>query len=197
MGLDRYDEARFIRALKKGDKNAFARLLDRCQKKVFNLCVRLLGDMAEAEDATQDVFVEVYRSLSKFRGLSKLDTWVYRIGVNVCLQRRRRKRAMAQPLTGNEAGARDPLSEAIRTETGRAIHQALRTLPQAQRDVVMLHELDGLTYQEVAMALGCPVGTVKSRLSTAFSRLRLTLQSATQQDVEVVAMPSIQGQASG
>jgi len=142
------------------------------------------GDRVEAEDTAQDIFVEVYRSLPGFNGRSRLDTWVHRIAVNVCLQRRRKKRLPTveledglQELDGFApcSNGFDPLAEAVRGEMRDDVGAAVEALPEGQREVVLLHGMQGLSYAEVAEALGCPVGTVKSRLSAAFKRLRLAL----------------------
>src|SRR3712207_4539174 len=85
------DERELLRQLRTGSRAAFERLLDRYERRIYNLALRMLGDPTEAEDAAQDIFVEVHRSLPKFRGDSRLDTWMHRIAVNVCLQRRRKR----------------------------------------------------------------------------------------------------------
>ncbi|MCC2671632.1 MAG: polymerase sigma factor, sigma-70 family [Armatimonadetes bacterium] len=170
------DEQQWIRQLRSGDARAFERLLDRYERRVFNLALRLLaGDMSEAEDATQDIFLEVHRSLARFRGDSQLDTWIHRIAVNVCLQRRRKRVLPTTEFPDRDLpdpGAGDPFQSAARGELRQVLLVALDHLPAPQRDVVLLHGMQGLTYSEVAETLQCPVGTVKSRLSTGFKRLR-------------------------
>ena len=133
----------------------------------------------EAEDAAQDALIEVYRSIGAFRGQSSLATWVHRVTVNVCLQRRRRSAPDTIPIDEAERHpdpTANPGKSAESGETRDRINSALAALPEIHRDVVVLHELHGLTYTECASALGCPVGTVKSRLSNAFRRLRELLQ---------------------
>lgn len=170
------EEQDWIHKLRHGDGRAFEKLLERYERRVFNLAFRMLGgNRSEAEDATQDIFVEVHRSLPRFRGDARLDTWIHRIAVNVCLQRRR-KRVLPTaelPETDLPDGATgDPFEAAARGELRDILLVALDHLPAPQRDVVLLHGMQGLTYVEVAEALSCPVGTVKSRLSTGFKRLR-------------------------
>jgi len=175
------DEQQWIRSLRQQDRGAFERLLDRYERRVFNLALRLLaGDMSEAEDATQDIFLEVHRSLPRFRGEARLDTWVHRIAVNVCLQRRRKRVLPTAELPDfdlPDPTAGDPFQCAAQGELRETLLTALDHLPAPQRDVVFLHGMQGLSYAEVAEALQCPVGTVKSRLSTGFKRLRVLLQN--------------------
>jgi len=170
-----FDEQELLRELRSGTRRAFERLLDRHERRVYNLALRMLGDATEAEDATQDTFVEVHRALPRFRGDARLDTWVHRIAVNTCLQRRRKRVLPTVELPAEEPpadGRSDPFQAAARGELRSALATAVDTLPDGQREVVLLHGMQGLTYAEVAVALGCPVGTVKSRLSAAFKRLR-------------------------
>jgi RNA polymerase sigma-70 factor (ECF subfamily) len=170
------DERELLRRARAGNRAAFECLLDRFERRVYNLALRMLdGDRAEAEDATQDVFVEVHRSLPRFRGESRLDTWIHRIAVNVCLQRRRKRTLPLVDLPDGELPAHpsgNPFEEAVRSELRTRVAGAMDALPEAQRDVVLLHGIQGLSYAEVAAVLECPVGTVKSRVSTAFRRLR-------------------------
>jgi RNA polymerase sigma-70 factor (ECF subfamily) len=179
MTRDSVDERQLVRELKGGSRKAFEALLDRCERRVYSLALRMLDDRSEAEDATQDVFLEVHRSLPKFRGDSRLDTWVHRIAVNVCLQRRRRRRLPTVELAEDAefpATSEDPFRSAALGELRAALESAVSALPEGQREVVLLHGMQGLTYAEVAGVLECPIGTVKSRLSTAFRRLRGLLE---------------------
>jgi RNA polymerase sigma-70 factor (ECF subfamily) len=131
---------------------------------------------ADAEDVTQEIFCALHRSVGSFRGDSTLATWVYRIALNHCLKHCQRRKPDCQPFEALELpdphrGA-DPAGVATRSELKAQVRDALDRLPEGQADVVVLCELHGLTYQECAQTLGIPVGTVKSRLSTAFRRLR-------------------------
>jgi RNA polymerase sigma-70 factor (ECF subfamily) len=169
------EEQELLRQLRTGTRASFERLMDRYERRIYNLALRMLADATEAEDATQDVFVEVHRALPKFRGHSRLDTWIHRIAVNVCLQRRRKRTLPTVELLeidSNGDGADEPLREVMRDELRGRVESALLELPDIQRDVVLLHGMQGLTYAEVAAVLECPVGTVKSRLSSGFRRLR-------------------------
>ena len=134
---------------------------------------------ADAEDLTQEIFVALYQSLAGFRGESSLATWSYRVALNHCLKHA----AKAKPITVPYDDARDqaapdalgPAQHAVRGELSGQLNAALENLSPSHRDAVILHELHEMTYAECAAVLGIPVGTVKSRLSTAFRRLRESL----------------------
>jgi len=172
------DERKLVAEICAGSREAFERLLDIHESRVYGVCRGMVGEQ-EAEDAAQDALIEVYRSIGGFRGQSSLATWIYRITVNVCLQRRRKSTPDTVPIDEAERHpdpTANPGQSAESGETRDRINSALAALPEIHRDVIVLHELHGLTYHECASALGCPVGTVKSRLSNAFRRLRELLQ---------------------
>jgi RNA polymerase sigma-70 factor (ECF subfamily) len=173
---DYQSERKLVEEARAGSREAFERILDACQDKVYNLVRRMVGAQ-DAEDVAQEALIEVCKSISGFRGRSRLATWAYRIAVNVCLAHRRRRGPVvvsfdddfAEHLAG---AADDPPAAAVTTQLRSNVANAVAMLPELQRDVVVLHEMQGLTYRECAEVLGCPVGTVKSRLSNAFARLR-------------------------
>lgn len=170
-----------------GDPAAFARLVALHEGMVFNLSARLLGDGEEARDVAQEVFLQVYRQLGRFEGRSSLKTWIYRIVVNHCHNRRRfwqrRGRDKQEVLDeqfaatgeGRAAWPGNPYEETRRRERSARVQQALLELSFEQRSVLVLREVEGLSCEEVATALGIPDGTVKSRLSRAREALRQRL----------------------
>jgi RNA polymerase sigma-70 factor (ECF subfamily) len=171
-----------------GDHEAFAHLVALHEGMVFNLAARLLGDREEARDVAQDVFLRVYRRLGRFEGRSRLKTWIYRIVVNECHNRRRfwrrRRRDREEPLdertgsrgTGLARGdVASPFEEAVRRERARRVQAALLELTFEHRAVLVLREIEGLSCEEVAGALGVAEGTVKSRLFRAREALRRRL----------------------
>jgi RNA polymerase sigma-70 factor (ECF subfamily) len=178
-------ERALVDSCRSGDPVAFARLVRLHEGMVFNLSSRLLGDAEEARDVAQEVFLQVYRRLGLFQGRSSLKTWIYRIAVNQCHNRRRfwhrRRRDREEGLDAVEARAAgahagsSPYEEARRHERARRVQAALLQLSFEHRAVLVLREVEGLTCQEVAAALGIPEGTVKSRLSRAREAMRLRL----------------------
>jgi RNA polymerase sigma-70 factor (ECF subfamily) len=174
-----------------GDEEACTRLVTDHQRMVFHLALHLLGDRQEALDLSQEVFLRVFRMLPQFRGQSSLKTWIYRIVVTQASNRqrswRRRHRALQVTLEdhvaahGELADAHDegmPDRQLQRSETVGRVWDALNELPFDQRAAIVLREIDGLSYEEIAASLGVPVGTVKSRLARARQMLRVVLRES-------------------
>lgn len=170
-----------------GDGLAFSRLVELHEGMVVNLALRLLGDREEARDLAQDVFLQVYRTLAGFQGRSSLKTWIYRITVNQCHNRqrwwRRRRRDRALPLQALKpadearlsAGPPAAFERVARRETAARVQAALLRLSFAYRSVLVLREVEGLSCEEIALTLGVPEGTVKSRLARGREGLRRLL----------------------
>ena len=171
-----------------GDEDACTRLVTDHQRMVFQLSLHLLGDRQEALDLSQEVFLKVFRTLRQFRGQSTLRTWIYRIVVNMASNRQRwwRRRHRSQQvglddLPNDRIALSDvrswtqPDKVLQQTETQHRVWQALNALPFDQRAVIVLREIDGLSYEEIATSLEVAVGTVKSRLARARDGLRLAL----------------------
>ena len=174
------DERKLVARLRAGDREAFEKLLDLHEDRVYNLVHRMVGE-SDADDVAQDALVEICKSVSGFRGDSSLATWVHRVAANVCLEHRRKRRVVFVPIEEtNVESDPDPQSDPSQaleaSEVRGSVDAALGKLSEVHRDVVILHELHGLTYTECAKALGCPVGTVKSRLFNAFVKLRELLR---------------------
>jgi RNA polymerase sigma-70 factor (ECF subfamily) len=181
-------ERGLVEECRRGDPNAFSRLVAIHEGLVFNLAARLLGDPEEAKDVSQDVFLQVYRMLARFEGRSSLKTWIYRIVVNQCRNRqrwwRRRKRDKALPLEDLAASetmqlaaprAEGPEEEVSRREQSARVQSALLRLSLDHRAVLLLREVEELSGAEIAQALGVAEGTVKSRLARAREALRQAL----------------------
>ena len=173
-----------------GDEDACARLVTDHQRMVYQLGLHLLGDPQEAADLSQEVFLRIFRTLAQFRGQSTLRTWIYRIVVNQASNRqrwwRRRKRGQQVPLEEHTAAHGElPESRSYampdqvlqQRETAGRVWNALDKLPFDQRAVIVLREIDGLSYEEIATSLGVAVGTVKSRLARARGNLRDALRT--------------------
>jgi RNA polymerase sigma-70 factor (ECF subfamily) len=178
-----YDEQRILQQLRRGDQTVFGQLMERYETRIYRLALRYAQTPQDAEDITQEVFVAVYQAIPSFRGASSLGTWIYRIALNHCLQYARKRRPEPVPLhdglqTVPNAHTEDPLEAASAHCLAEQVDRALEQLDALHRDVVILHELHGLTYAECAGVLGIPVGTVKSRLANAFTRLRAILKEA-------------------
>lgn len=177
MTETRHEEQRLIARLQAGEEAAFGELLDAYETRIYRLALRQVGSETDAEDITQEVFLGIFRSIRNFRGASALSTWIYRITMNHCLEYRRKKKLDVVPYdeeVGMPSGnwRDDPVQVSSKQELSGELDRALTRLSPLHRDVILLHEMHGLTYQECAEVLNIPIGTVKSRLSNAFTRLR-------------------------
>jgi len=188
------DEAALIKRSQDGDLAAFDPLVLRHQQEVFAVAMRMLGDRDEAQDVAQDAFVRAFRAIGTFRGQSKLSTWLVSITMNLCRNRRRwwarRRRVIAvsldDPIETEEGTlahevadpSPSPASAAEHRERQQQLSEALQMLSEGERSIVVLRDLQGYSYEEMADMLGCRVGTVKSRLSRARLRLRAMLDGA-------------------
>ncbi len=177
-----HSDKRLVQRMKSGEARAFEEFVDSYGAHILRLTRRYVSNPADCEDLVQEIFFDIYRSIGAFRGDSALTTYIYRIAVNHCLRHCQRNRSNDLPLQeGDDTADTDwrnkPEDSAVKSELKTQVQTALSTLPDLQRDVVILHELHGLTYQECAEVLEVPVGTVKSRLSGGFRRLRESLRS--------------------
>ena len=159
------DDRELVRAHLRGDRTAFAALVERHQRRVYNVAYGMLGRPEDAADATQDVFLTCLRKLAGYRGDAAFTTWLHRVTVNTCHDTLR-KRAREQPAREGdpdppEQVAPDPADAAVATAD---VRRALAAVPEEFRAALVLHDVRGLPYQEVAEILGAPVGTVKSRI---------------------------------
>jgi RNA polymerase sigma-70 factor (ECF subfamily) len=189
-------EEQFLERLKAGDALAFNRLVEERHGDIYALLYRLTEDPEEARDLTQETFLQAFRHLSSFRGDADLRTWLYRIAVNQARnrwrwwKRRRRDRTVSldapvseefdAPLSAGLQGdpGLDPERQALARERELALHAALQTLSRPYREVIVLRDIEGLSYEEVAATLDLNVGTVKSRLNRGRTELRRRLEGS-------------------
>lgn len=153
-----------------GSERAFSELMRRHEGRVFSVCYRMLGERSAALDATQDTFINVFRRSEAFRGDSALSTWIYRIAVNVCkdaLRKRTRTPIPQEEIEIESTGSRMEDAVTARTDLARALAQ----LPDDYREAVVMFDLGGISYEEIATQTGAALGTVKSRISRGRKRL--------------------------
>lgn len=166
------------------DDAAFSEVVTRYKAKLYNYVYRMTGSADDAEDLTQEVFIRMYTSIDSFRGQSSLNTWLFRIAGNLCIDRFRRTKnrnpafSLDEPL-GDDTGTQEVADETYaphrlleNVEMAEQIQAALAKLPDKLRTTLLLHDIEGLPYEEVAEIAGCPLGTVKSRLFNARMQLR-------------------------
>ncbi len=168
----REDDPQLLQRLRAGEAQAFEELVRAYQHRVFGVAFRMLGNAAEAEEIAQEAFLRAHGALAEFRGDAKLSTWLYAITSRLCLTRLASgERSMIRQgedsvmRLPSDAGGPDVLIE--QTELEAALHRAIAELPDERRVVVVLRDLEGLSYEEIAEALDLPTGTVRSRLHRA------------------------------
>jgi RNA polymerase sigma-70 factor, ECF subfamily len=179
-------ESEAIRLAIKGDHHAFERLYILHSRRVYSLCLRMAGNPTDAEDLTQEAFLQLFRKIHTFRGESRFTTWLHRLTLNVVLMRRRRKRhpevsldATTEPDDSDAKPLIDPGAPDLRLSgvLDRVnLEKALQNLPEGYREMFILHDIEGYEHNEIAGLLGCSVGNSKSQLFKARVRLRQLLR---------------------
>jgi RNA polymerase sigma-70 factor (ECF subfamily) len=177
---DREIDRLLVERAQRGDKQAFGLLVDKYQRKLARLLSRFIRDPAEVEDVTQEAFIKAYRALPAFRGDSAFYTWLYRIGINtaknylMAMGRRAptSTEVEAEEAEGLEEGEqlRDintPESVLLSNEIARTVNATIERLPEELRTAIQLREIEGMSYEEIAKVMECPIGTVRSRIFRA------------------------------
>jgi len=174
----RYDEKDLVTALQRGEESAFGELVENYSKMIYSTAFSMLQNAEEAQDASQEVFLSVYRYIGKFKKNSKLSTWIYRITVNACMNILKKKRISVTPIEREDGVIEISDSSAHPEEilmakiTRREIADAISALESNQRAVIVLRDIENLSYEEISEILHIPAGTVKSRINRARCLLR-------------------------
>jgi RNA polymerase sigma-70 factor (ECF subfamily) len=190
-GLNAGDEKRLVARVKKGDSAAFRAFVELYQGRLYRTVVTMVGNREDARDLTQEVFLKAFDGIDTFRGGSSINTWLYRIAVNLCIDHiRSRKSRPVHAGLDDEFEADDgafrtassgeephsPLGNALKRERMEVISAALEELSLEHRSIIVLREIDGLSYDEIASVLGVGLGTVMSRLHYARAQLKKRLE---------------------
>ena len=175
------DDAALLARLRTGDTRAFEELVTTYQHRLFGVALRMLGSRAEAEEIAQETFLRAHRALGEFRGEARLGTWLYAIASRLCLNRlaaasRRHEVPDDTALQQQPAEGADAAAVLEQRELQAALHDAVAALPEERRIVVVLRDLEGLAYEEIAEVLGLPLNTVRSRLHRARLDLKAKLE---------------------
>jgi RNA polymerase sigma-70 factor (ECF subfamily) len=167
-------QAANLEAAKSGDLAAFEVLMRQHERLVLVTALRLMGNLPDAQDVSQEVFLKLYRNLGKVDGASRVASWLYRVTVNACrdIQRRKRPEAPVEFAENLPAGGMDPQQDATQSERQRVLEMSLRTLPEKERAALVLRDLEGLSTEEVARVLGSSEATVRSQISKARVKVR-------------------------
>ncbi len=180
------DDRRLIADTLAGRTAAYGELVRKYQDRVFNLAARILGNPEDAADAAQDAFLHAYQALPNFKGDSEFFTWLYRIAFNAAVSQKRKRRPVARLEAGGDGGAAEPADPASidppppaveRAEETAKLSATLARLSPDHRAVLVLKDIDGLMYEEIAVVVGVPVGTVRSRIHRARLELRGLLEA--------------------
>ena len=184
------DELSIIDRFKKGEEAAFEELVLKYQDRIYNLCRHMLGNTSDAEDAAQDTLLKAYQKLKDFRPEASLYTWLYRIAVNTCLDYKKKpffeslfksSEKDEQYLIEQPSDAPSPERLYASKQIGYVLQKSLRYLSPKLRTVIILKEIEGLSYEEMAEVLDISAGTVKSRISRARDELKKSLKKFTEQ----------------
>jgi len=178
---DEFNEAEAIEKAKQGDAQAFQSLYDRHKRRVYSLCLRMTANTAEAEDLTQEAFLQLYRKIATFRGESAFSTWLHRLSVNVVLMHLRRK---SLPVVSLEESVQPGEDDTPKKDFGAEdvalagsidrlqLQKAVESLPPGYRTIFVLHDVEGYEHNEIAGIVGCSIGNSKSQLHKARMKLR-------------------------
>jgi len=177
---DREVDQQLVERAQRGDKQAFELLVSKYQRKLARLLSRFIRDATEVEDVTQEAFIKAYRALPTFRGDSAFYTWLYRIGINTAknyLVAMGRRAPTTTEIDSEEAEGFDdgdqlrdlntPENEMMSRQVAETVNQTLETLPEDLRSAITLREIEGLSYEDIANIMNCPIGTVRSRIFRA------------------------------
>jgi RNA polymerase sigma-70 factor (ECF subfamily) len=186
-GTVMHADVALVRRAQANDRAAFNEIVHRYKNKVYNFILRMVHNAPDAEDLTQETFVRAYTSIQSFQSRASLNTWLFRIATNLCIdysRRSKRTQGMVTSLSqdddddseGRELDIPDPSFDPQRLllnrELGTRLEEALKSLPDKLRTVVLLYDIEGMSYEEIAAVVGAPLGTVKSRIFNARGALR-------------------------
>lgn len=172
------DERRLVAACLGGTREAFDVIVERHRRSVYQLCYRFVSNHEDASDLVQEVFLRAYRGLKNFKGDASLGTWLYRIGVNACLNRLSARPPVAEPLETSESVVDrdlDPASRLLQHERSKRVRAAIARLPRKQRTTLILRVYHELSHQEIASIVGSSVGAVKANFFHALQNLKRIL----------------------
>ncbi len=183
--IDSQEDFALVRAARKGDQDAFGKLVQKYQHKIYSLAYSMVGNHNDADDLAQEIFLKTFRNIKKFRFKSSFYTWLYRIAVNTIITRRKKLRGdthlelkpqildvEGSPYLSSRLGGEKGDEKADIREMKEDIRRAIDTLPEKQRTAVIMHDIEGLPHNEIARVLSCSEGTVRSRLHYARRHLQ-------------------------
>jgi RNA polymerase sigma-70 factor (ECF subfamily) len=182
-------DAELVARVQRGDKQAFDLLVLKYQRKIMRLLSRMIRDPSEIEDVAQESFIKAYRALPQFRGESAFYTWLYRIAINTARNwlAQSKRRPSAPPTYESEEGetfnetdnltdSSNPESEMASRQIAETVNKAMNDLPEDLRNAIVMREIDGMSYEDIAQSMNCPIGTVRSRIFRAREAIAIRLK---------------------
>jgi len=177
------EDADLVRLCQDGDMTAFEQLFHRHQEQVYGVASRMMGTPEDALDVTQEIFLKAYQKIGKFKFKSSFSTWLYRLATNLCIDelRKRKRTANTAPLEEavSQADTDTPEENAISKDRESQVWKAINSLKEKERAIIVLRDMEGLSYKEIAEVLGCSLGRVKSRIHEARQSLKTILETET------------------
>lgn len=177
------EDADLVRLCQNGDMAAFEQLFHKYQERVYGTALRMMSNKEDALDLTQEIFLKAYQNIHKFKSTSAFSTWLYRLSVNLCIDELRKRKRLANTVPLEEAvsqaDANTPEDYAISKDRERQVWEALNSLKEKERAIIILRDMEGLSYKEIAEVFKCSLGRVKSRLHEARQSLKAILETET------------------
>ncbi|MBD3181133.1 sigma-70 family RNA polymerase sigma factor [Candidatus Poribacteria bacterium] len=178
------EDAELIRLCQEGDMSAFESIFRKHQNRVYNVTYRMMGNQDDAMDMTQDIFVKAYQKIGKFNFKSSFSTWIYRIAVNHCIDelRKRKRNGQSVPLEEaiTKADETTPEKQAVLNDRQQNVWKAINSLKDKDRSIIILRDIEGLSYKEISKVMKCSMGRVKSRIHEARQKLKKILEEQTE-----------------
>ncbi len=178
------EDAELVRLCQDGDMAAFEQLFHKYQERVYSTALRMMSNQDDAMDLTQDIFLKAYQNIGKFRFTSAFSTWLYRLAVNFCIDELRKRKKTGNPAPLEEAllqsDGNTPEDNVISSDTERQVWKAINSLKEKDRAIIVLRDIEGLSYKEIAEVLKCSLGRVKSRIHEARQKLKIILEKETE-----------------
>ncbi len=182
------EDADLVRLCQNGDMTAFEQLFYKHQGRVYSITSRMMNDQEDALDLTQEIFLKAYQNINKFKFKSAFSTWLYRLAVNMCIDELRKRKSIGEVLTTDpvsegamlQVDKTTPEDRAISKDMEKQIWEAINSLKAKERAIIILRDMEGLSYKELAEVFKCSLGRVKSRLHEARQKLKVVLETQTE-----------------
>lgn len=193
------NEEQLVLALKKGDKNSFSKLVDNYKNRIYSMAYKFTNDYGEAQDLAQEIFIKIYRQIKGFQGNSQLSTWIYRVGMNTCIDWKRKtdnlketnltalsETKLSYMSRNNTSSDRSPENKAIYDEEQAELHKTIYEMSDIYKAVIIMYHFNNMSYDEIGKALDIPIKTVETRLYRARKMLKTKLYKQTIFNAEVM-----------